>query len=73
MMIVQDADDGCEYFSGGYGEWEHMLLELLDHPVHEELAEGWNQWRGNQLDGEGGMVNHILGEADNPPPDYHGD
>lgn len=38
MMIVEDTESDCEYFSGGDDKGREMLLELLDHAIDEHLA-----------------------------------
>ena len=39
MMVIKNANDSREYFSGGDCEWKNMLFELFDHPIHKELSK----------------------------------
>lgn len=39
MMIVEDTESNCEYFSGGDDKRREMLFELFDHAIDEHLSD----------------------------------
>lgn len=39
MMIVENTEPYCEYFTSGDDEGREVLFELFDHSVDEHLSE----------------------------------
>lgn len=51
-MVVDDAESDCEDFTSGNDKRREMLLELLDHTVHEHLTDGAKNTHHDQMSQE---------------------
>lgn len=49
-MVYDDADEHCEDFSNCDDEGDYVLLEELDHCVHNELAKCTQKGQTDQME-----------------------